>query len=201
MSRNNNREYKKGKAHRDHRKFIIVAEGEREDDYFRYFNERSSRVDIQIVARDGGKSAAKHLLKRLSEYNYDYGIEPEDLVWFVLDVDHWPRKDLEDINEQCLKNKNWEITISNPCFEIWLHFHFLKEIPAALDTPKKLKGNLPHVVQGGYKRTAFAMLINTAKQNAYHADTNKAHYLPSTGNSKVYLLAEQLLKFLGNNWK
>ncbi|SHN36604.1 hypothetical protein SAMN05216311_110120 [Chitinophaga sp. CF418] len=51
-----NREYKKGAPHRDYRKFIIVAEGMREDDYFSYFNQLTPRVEVKIVAREGGKS-------------------------------------------------------------------------------------------------------------------------------------------------
>jgi len=200
MAKKVNREYKKGKVHRDHRKFIIVAEGDREDEYFKYFNELSRRVDIQIVNRDKGYSAAKHFLQRLVQYNYVYGIEPEDLVWFVLDVDKWPMKDIQYIYEQCKKNKNWEITISNPCFEIWLHFHFLKEIPPTLNTAKKLKRNLPLIIQGGYNRITFAKLIDTAKNNALAADINKDDYFPQKGISKVYLLADQLLQFLGRNW-
>ncbi len=35
--RRKNRSYKKGGRHRDARLFVIVAEGEREDAYFRYF--------------------------------------------------------------------------------------------------------------------------------------------------------------------
>ncbi|UKJ09401.1 hypothetical protein [Solitalea lacus] len=65
MARNKNREYKKGKHHRDFRKFVIVAEGQREDEYFNFFGELNRRVVVEIVPREEGKSAAKHLLERL----------------------------------------------------------------------------------------------------------------------------------------
>ncbi|NLR78014.1 RloB domain-containing protein [Chitinophaga eiseniae] len=70
MPRNTNRGYKKGKPHRDFRKFIIVAEGEREDDYFTFFKNLSQRVIVEIVPRDGGKSAVKHMQQRIDEYAY-----------------------------------------------------------------------------------------------------------------------------------
>jgi hypothetical protein len=82
MPRTRNREYKKGKPHRDFRKFIIVAEGQREDDYFSFFGNINERVVVEIVPRDGGKSAAKYLLDRLTRYADRYGVEPEDLVCF-----------------------------------------------------------------------------------------------------------------------
>jgi len=41
--RRKNRSYKKGGRHRDARLFVIVAEGERKDAYFRYFFEYFSQ--------------------------------------------------------------------------------------------------------------------------------------------------------------
>jgi len=117
MSRKN-REYKKGKPHKDYRKFIIVAVGEREDEYFSYFKRITPRVDVEIVQRDGGKSAAKYLIGRLGDYDYRYGIEPEDQVWFVLDVDRWPRREIHDLYQNCEAEPNWNVAISNICFEV-----------------------------------------------------------------------------------
>jgi len=61
--------------------------------------------------------------------------------------------------------------------------------------------NLANIVSGGYNRNVFAQLIETATVNAGDADEHKDHYFPSPNISKVYLLAEQLLSFLGRNWK
>lgn len=200
MSRKN-REYKKGKPYKDYRKFIIVAEGEREDDYFSYFKKITLRVDVEIVQRQGGRSAAKYLIDRITEYDYRYGIEPEDQVWFVLDVDRWPRKEIHDLYQNCEVEPNWHIAISNICFEVWLHFHFIKQIPAQINTGRRLKANLVNIVPGGYNRNAFAKLIEIAAVNARNADEHKEHYFPTPNVTKVYRLAEMLLSFLGNNWK
>jgi len=201
MPRSKNREYKKGKPHRDFRKFIIVAEGQREDDYFNFFGTINQRVVVEIVPREQGKSAAKYLLDRLSKYEDDYGIEPEDFVWFVLDVDRWPRKEIDNLYHHCQEVANWELSISNPCFEVWLLYHLLKEIPVELNTAKRLKANLPKLVQGGYNRDYFANLIETASKNAENADLHKEYYFPEKSVSKVYLLANTLLSFLGNKWQ
>jgi hypothetical protein len=195
-----NRAYKRGKPHRDLRKFIIVAEGEREDAYFLYFKRVSQRVDVAIVERDGGKSAVNYLRERLADYDYNYGIEPEDYVWFVLDVDRWPRKDIDELYQYYQEQVNKEISISNPCFEVWLHYHIIETIPPELNTPRRLKANLPNLVIGGYNRDNFAKLIPTATINASNADPHPDHYYPDPGISKVYTLAEKLLSFLGNNW-
>ncbi|SCW86868.1 RloB family protein [Mucilaginibacter sp. NFR10] len=201
MSRNKNRAYKKGKPFRDFRKFIIVAEGEREDEYFSYFKKISLRVDVEIVEREGGKSAAKYLWDRLMRYDYQYGIEKEDFVWFVLDVDRWPKKEIQELYDNCQREANLNVGISNPSFEVWLHYHILKTIPEELNTAKRLKSNLPKIIKGGYNRDYFASLIETAKENASVADTDKDDYFPKPSNTKLYSLAEKLLLFLGKNWK
>ncbi|WP_440135514.1 RloB family protein [Chitinophaga sancti] len=195
-----NRAYKKGASHRDCRKFIIVAEGVREDEYFRYFNKLTPRVEVNIVLREEGKSAAKHLLDRVRKHDSKYGIEPSDFVWFVLDVDKWPRKEIDSIFQNCTTAHNWNISISNPCFEIWLHYHLLKEIPEGLETAARLKANLNNLVPGGYKKTEFTKMIKVAIENSRECDKHKSHYFPESKTTKVYLLADQLLAFLGNNW-
>jgi len=196
-----NRAYKKGAPHRDYRKFIIVAEGIREDDYFGYFNRLTPRVEVKIVEREGGKSAAKFLLDRIGDYDAKFGIEQEDFVWFVLDVDKWAKREIDNIYEHCTTDPNWNISISNPCFEIWLHYHLLKEIPTTFTTAAQFKANLHKLIPGGYNRDVFAKLIKIAATNAQHSDKHKEHYFPEKNVTKVYHLANQLLKFLGNNWE
>lgn len=200
MSRSKNREYKKGKPHRDFRKFIIVAEGEREDEYFSYFKKISLRVDVEIVEREGGKSAAKYMWERLAKYDYQYGIEWEDFVWFVLDVDRWPKKEIQELYDNCRREPNFNVGISNPSFEVWLHYHVLKVIPDEINTAKRLKSNLPKIIKGGYNRDVFAELIETAMENSELADAEKGNYFPIPRTTKLYLLASMLLRFLGNNW-
>ena len=201
MAGNKNRSYKKGAPHRDFRKFIIVAEGEREDGYFDYFEGKSKRVTVEIVEREGGKSAAKYLIQRLEDYNSQFGIEPEDFVWFVLDVDRWPRDTIDDVIVFCAKIENYNVSISNPCFEVWLHYHTLKAIPKELDSAAKLKANLPLIVKGGYNTEKFISLIESAIFNAYKADKDRKHDFPDVNISKVYSLASKLLAFLGKNWR
>lgn len=200
MPKNRNREYKKGKPHRDFRKFIIVAEGEREDHYFSFFQRLSLRIDIHIVGREGGKSAAKFFIERINRYDYQNGIEKEDFVWFVLDVDRWPKSEIHSLYHACEEISNYHMGMSNPCFETWLCYHFLKEIPDDLDSAQKLKAHLPNLSKGGYNRDVYAALIATASRFASEADQEKDNYFPRPRQTKLYKLATQLLYFLGNNW-
>lgn len=201
MPRSQNRAYKKGKPHRDFRKFVIVAEGQREDDYFAVFGKINQRVIVEIVPRDEGKSAVKHLTERLAKYDEKYGVEPEDFVWFVLDVDRWPRKEIDDLYRHSEEVANWSLAISNPCFEVWLHYHILSVIPTDFDSAKKLKKNLANLIVGGYNKDDFTKLIETATINASNADLHKDHYFPEKFVSKLYHLSDKLLAFLGQQWK
>lgn len=201
MPKRLNREYKKGKPFRDSKKFVIVAEGEREDDYFRYFNNINMRIQIEVAPRDGGKSAAKFLIERATDYIDKNGLEPNDLLWFVLDVDRWPRKEIDNLKLNCDKNPNWNVAISNPCFEIWLYFHYGDPTKLKIKTAKAFKTKLGSLISGGYKINVFAQEIEQAAINARKADVNPDHFFPNVLTSKVYTLAEEMIQFLGRNWK
>ena len=195
-----NRGYKKGEPFRDYKKFVIIAEGEREDAYFLEFNVISSRVRVVIVEREEGKSAVKHFLDRAQTYSDKYELLPEDFLWFVLDVDRWPREQIENLNIACEQSENWQVAISNPCFEVWLYYHFKNEIPAELNVCKKLKTAVSKLNYGGYNPHVYAMRIADATKNAEKKDRNKLQFYPAVGNTKIYNLAAQMLEFIGKKY-
>lgn len=111
-----NRAYKKGEPHRDARLFVIVAEGEREDNYFSWFHQRNQRIQIRIVPREENRSAPAFFLERVKEYIEEGGWSEKegDRLWFVLDVDRWSRRTIEDLRIACEQHSNWYLGISNP---------------------------------------------------------------------------------------
>ena len=198
----NNRSYKKGKPHRDARLFVIVAEGEREDAYFRFFNEKNQRVQIKIAGREENKSAPNFFLERVEKMvaNGIWSPKNDDILWFVLDVDKWNREEIENLKTACEVEENWNIAISNPCFEVWLIFHIQNEITDKTLTCKQLKSMLHEVTGGGFEINRFAYNLPIAVKNARAADTNPNGHFPDKMQTKLYLLGEQLLQLLGNNW-
>ena len=197
-----NRPYKKGKPHRDARLFVIVAEGEREDKYFQYFNEKNLRIQVKIIPRKENQSAPNHFLSRIEKYIDEGGWSPKDndILWCVLDVDKWPRTEIENIYAACQQNTNWNIGISNPCFEVWLLFHTMEKITDNGETPNQLKRLLHEQMSGGYKVENFAPLIETACQNSTEADENPHGYFPDRMQTKLYGLGNEIVKKLGGNW-
>lgn len=208
MSRSQNRNYKKDAPHKDARLFLIVAEGEREDAYFNFFANKSRRVKIKIVPRNGNNSSPNDFLNRIDKFQQQLDMEPSksrhegtgkyDFLWFVLDVDKWQRSQIEDIQQKCMDVTNWDMAISNPCFEIWLYNH-LADVPGNLTNARQVKRALDNLVPGGYNVDWFAPKMEQAMERSREADANN-HYYPDLRKTKVYLLAEALLAFLGKNW-
>lgn len=210
MGRSQNRSYKRGEPHRDARLFIVVAEGEREDQYFGFFVNKSLRLKIEIVPREQGNSSPKDFLNRVTKYlqrDFDLSSGKKgqdndihyDYLWFVLDVDRWPREQIDDIAKYCQDTESWFLCISNPCFEVWLHNH-IESIPQHMSTPAQLKEALGKLSPGGYSPKVFAPLIAVATERSKDQDQHPNHYFPEPRQTKVYALAEKILQLLGNTW-
>lgn len=193
--------------------FIIVAEGQREDEYFRYFSKISRRLKIHIVPREKGRSSPNDFLRRVTNYlakEFDTVLEskgeekaPEtyDYLWFVLDVDMWQRAQIDEIQHHCNNENKWSIAISNPCFEIWLHNHMAAITSDAMLTCKEFKHAISRFNNHeGYAVHRFASKINDAIERSRRDDQHPEHYYPEIRTTKVYLLAEKMAKFLGNGW-
>ena len=115
---------------RDYQLFAIVCEGKREAEYFRFLVRMSSRIAIDIIeevvpdaemqVKHSNKSAPKWLLDRAVRYVEKEGLDDEDELWFVFDVDDWEEEQIREIADYCHQKPNWRIAISNPCFEVWL---------------------------------------------------------------------------------
>jgi hypothetical protein len=199
-----NREYKKGGPFRDASLFIIACEGaKREANYFKLFNEKSTR--IRVVVREGsnsgedpGKSAPNWLLDWAICKVEEFGLGENDSLWFVSDVDRWTQKSLRILNEECKKNKNWYIVLSNPCFEVWLFLHISDISKSTSCTCKELKNEIHKLTRGNTHVETLIKNIDIAVIRAKKADHDPSHYLPSQKITKVYILAEKLIEIVKN---
>ena len=123
-----NKIYQRLPPNRDAKKVYIFCEGDREVSYFNYFTNISSNIDIIPIGSEEGKSDPVKLKDQAIVYfqktslNADY----HDEVWFVIDTDRWNEKEkIAQLKNFCLENKtdqnNWEVSQSNPSFEVWLY--------------------------------------------------------------------------------
>ena len=54
---------------------------------------------------------------------YELDLKQNDEVWFVIDTDEWGNK-IISLKDDCNTKQSWNVAQSNPCFEIWLYYHF-----------------------------------------------------------------------------
>ncbi len=200
MSRQN-RGYKRARPFRDARLFVIVCEGaKREKEYFEFFNNLSQRVKFRTLPPVEDRSAPNHSLDRAASYEEEFGLAQEDQLWFVSDTDRWEASALRNIHEECERHSNWYLALSNPCFEVWLFLHVKNISATSARSSKDFKPALDGLLASGYQVAVFAPRIEEAMQRARSDDSQPDHFLPERRMTKLYLLAEQLRDFMGQEW-
>ena len=135
-----NKKYQRQAPIREAKKVYIFCEGDREVSYFNYFTGISSNIDIIPIGSQQGKSDPVKLKEQAEEHFLKTSLDADyrDEVWFVIDTDRWNEKDkITQLKTFCAQNKtnnnSWEVTQSNPSFEVWLYYHFKEEKPKEED--------------------------------------------------------------------
>lgn len=194
---------------RDYKLFAIACEGgKREPEYFRIFSHLSRRVSVDIIEDvvsdeemaviNVHRSAPKWVLDRAVRYIEKEGLSDEDDLWFVLDKDRWSDQQIREIWEFCNQRPNWNIVVSNPCFEIWLYFHGKVNIDDSnLVSCSEFKHEISTFIKGGYDPLKFIGKITTALGNAKGADNDPEYFMPEVLRTKVYQLVERIMSFVG----
>jgi hypothetical protein len=194
------REYRKKQPFRDATLFVIICEGERrEPEYFSFFDRLSSRIKVKTVPCKRGKSAPNHLLSNAHEAYSENAMTNNDQLWIVLEKDRWSRKSIESILQTSRSKPIWNVAISNPCFEVWLYFHFTKTIPemSGHSGCQAWKEIIPQINPGGFDCSRHPVLIETATLNAKN-NYSANGYFPGPGSTQVYELAEKILTLIKN---
>ncbi|PHI17988.1 hypothetical protein CEQ90_20285 [Lewinellaceae bacterium SD302] len=203
-----NRSFGREEPSRDAKLFLIACEGEkREYDYFNYFSELDSRINVEIVKPEvGDDNSPVGLFKKillLIEGSDDiepvYELSEDDEVWFVIDTDDWGEKIIE-LTALVKEYPNFYIAQSNPCFEVWLYYHFtFNEINYDhLRDSRKMKQYLNDVFKGGFDSKKHPILISDAIKNTKFNYREGEDNMPEKGSSQVYLLAERICNLISN---
>jgi hypothetical protein len=193
--------YTKKEPDKEAKLFIIFCEGEKtEPNYFKYFNGIASQIRIELVAHVDGKNSplglyetAGNLILPSPENPFPkYALEAEDEIWFIVDTDNWGNA-LPRLRRDIGKHKNWSLAQSNPCFEVWLNYHFESDRPALtqMEIANSWKQYLNQKM-GGFNATKHPVLIETAIVNARENYAEKDG-MPELACTEVYRLAEKIL--------
>jgi hypothetical protein len=175
------RNFERQSPSRDAKSIFIFCEGvNREYDYFHFFTEVDSRVNVEIYPLQSDEDnsplglfeiAEKSLVISEGNPQPKYSLEKDDEVWIVLDTDTFknPHRhgELETLYEKC-KYYKWNVAESNPCFEVWLYYHFNKEKPSFSndESSKAWKSFLNDSIRGGFNPNKHPIHIADAVQNA-----------------------------------
>lgn len=198
------RQYEKEPPSLEAKKIYIFCEGRRtEYGYFSYFVEIDPRINI-IVNQMGEEdnTTPSGVFQKAEEFVGEIDLRDIDEVWLVFDRDHdkldTRKPQIHEIRSVCSSRENWNIALSNPCFEVWLHFHFFSEAPDfdCLEISSNWKTHLGVSISGGFDTRKHPIFIETALTNSKSAHSVDEDNEPLVCSTEVYLLAESILPFV-----
>lgn len=205
-----NKIYEKVDPFKNAKKLYIFCEGDREIEYFKFFQGFASNIDIIPVPNDNGKSDPVKL-KENAELHFNgnkntpavfsFSTELEDEVWFVIDTDRWNEGDKINklktfVDEKNVQYPGWFVVQSNPCFELWLYYHFHADKPNEEDVMcfASFKEYVASKITGGFDNRGMPVEIQKATKNA-EINFELADDQPALFSTDVFKVANQIIKF------
>lgn len=145
-----NRLFEREPPSKEAKSIYIFCEGaKREYQYFKYFVEMDSRINVEPYKlhphEDNSPRGLRNIAKACiipsdSNANPKYKFQANDEVWIVVDVDKDKaasrKPQIEEVLTFCNENEGWNLVQSNPCFEVWLYNHLFDSIPNFKDDDK-----------------------------------------------------------------
>ncbi len=205
-----NKIYKKVESFKNAKKIYLFCEGDKEVNYFKFFQGFASNIDIVPLPNDNGKSDPLKL-KQNSELLFfgnenvspklSLSTELEDEIWFVIDTDRWNEGDKINTLKAYTKEKNkeyqgWHVVQSNPCFELWLYYHFYHEKPEIDEVSNfvSFKEYVDMKIRGGFDNRSMPLEIQKATSLA-EANFESLNGQPTLYSTEVFNLAKQIIRF------
>lgn len=196
------RRYQRQPPVREARKVFIVCEGrKREYQYFQYFQQMDSRIDIRLRENHPHEDNSP-----LGLFEIACGIATEDYdeLWLVFDRDidlyDSRRPQIEQIRRECNSNASWEAAVSNPCFEVWLYYHFFDVMPANGDVSvcDTWRRALQNALPGGFDSRRHPLRIRHAVLNSelHHLEDGLGE--PNVGSTQVSRLARSIIPLVND---
>ena len=184
------RQYDKKEPSRDAHKLYVICEGSHDEPrYFGFFEGLSSNLSVITIPSEEGKTDPVKLSGQASAlfdaevglYSLDY--TQGDRVWFVIDTDKWEKEGkIAALRGFCQRRKSeicstltevkpysiWNVAQSNPCFEIWLYYHFYEKAPVVeeVENAVSFKEYVDTKITGGFKYESDPVRLKDAILNA-----------------------------------
>jgi hypothetical protein len=205
-------DYQKGVPEVDVSRIFTVSGGTlRERNYFEQWKD-AKRLAIVFVSELGKGLIPEEMVKitnasiALGYFIDIYGTKREyldgDVIYLIQDVDHFGLE-LKNYYTKDKTQNNYQWIISNPCFEIWLYYHYersteqLEESRSMLPKCRSrwLKEKIPHLINGGINPKKTIDRISTAIINA------KEHIafdddFPALFSTEMFIVAERIISIM-----
>ncbi len=203
-----NRLFRREPPSREAKSIYIFCEGaKREQQYFQYFREMDSRINLRIYElhphEDNSPSglldiAKKCIIENDSNPNPEYSMFEDDEVWIVLDTDkdklESRKPQIKQIRDFCKNQNNWFVAQSNPCFEVWLYYHHSSEKPVFENSDKcgGWKKIVNESIKGGFDPRKHPLYIEEATRNAEN-NFDSLNDIPTVGSTEIFRLSKNML--------
>jgi len=204
------RYFKRREPQKSAKSVYIFCEGRRtEYQYFIFFEGFDSKIRIEVypLKENDDNSplglwniAEGCLIRTTNNPNPKYELLIGDEVWFVLDTDKDKTESrkipLLKLRENCAK-QNWNTAESNPCFEVWLYYHFSENKPnfKGMEVSANWKSYLNNSIKGGFDPRKHPFFIKTAIKNS-EKNFNKIDQIPSVGSTEVFMLGNSIFPLI-----
>lgn len=202
------RHYERQEPSKDSRKVYIYCEGSnREYKYFLFFSGLSTNINIiPIPSKDGKTDPEKLMQAAIIDFEgtdncipkYELDLKQNDEVWFVIDTDEWGPK-IPILRNYCKTKQCWNVAQSNPCFEIWLYYHFFTEMPidGEVLSYESLKQYVDNKIPGGFDSRKMPARLCDAISNSekLYSETNEE---PNKYSTQVYMLGRVIYPFVAD---
>ncbi len=202
-----NRLFKREPPTREAKSIYIFCEGaKREYQYFKYFKEMDSRINIEIYElhphEDNSPIGLLNIAKKCILVSKDnskpkYSFFKNDEIWIVLDTDkdrdESRKPQIEKIKSFCKRKNNWFVAQSNPCFEVWLYYHNSSEKSIFQNNEKCSEGKklVNNSIAGGFDSRKHPLYLETATINAENNFTT-INDIPDIGSTEVFKLSKSI---------
>ena len=199
--------------------FILSYEGNvSEKKYFEDFRQSewfndSGLIEVISLKRPTNKGSDPISVKKLlQEAKKEYRFRDTDEFWLIIDRDDWEEihnHNFDKLVDDCKKEGNFFLAMSNPCFEIWLILHlkdlneYNEEEKSRLITNKRISNSKNYIdtvlsdIQGrGYNKRPnpriFLPLTKVAIGRAKELDVENQDY-PKQLGTHIYKLITKLI--------
>lgn len=214
------KDYCKRAPSRDASKIYIVCEGEEtEKNYFSFFEGLSSNLQLIVIPPEEGTDPlkliglAKHkFLNDSAIYSLDY--KQRDRIWFAIDTDSWEKEGkIQPLREFCAEmNRSitqeydevkaydaWRVAQSNPCFEIWLYYHFFDEAPSIEESRQhpSFKAFVHSCIPGGFDYQRDPAWLKSAIDNSLKNFKIQPNGNPQLFSTEQHLIGNDIYEFVG----